>query len=55
MIDVKLLCGDCLQLMNDLPDKSVNMILCDLPYSTTKNKWDKPIDLPSLWGGGMNE
>ena len=37
--------------MNDIPNKSIDLILCDLPYSTTKNKWDKSIDLPSLWGG----
>lgn len=37
--------------MNDIPDKSIDLVLCDLPYSTTKNKWDKSIDLPSLWGG----
>ena len=30
--------GDCLELMNDIPDKSIDMILCDLPYERTKNK-----------------
>ena len=46
--------GDCLELMNEIPNKSIDMILCDLPYGTTKNKWDCPIDLEKLWGGGMN-
>lgn len=41
--------GDCLQLMKDIPAGSVDMVLCDLPYGTTQNKWDSIIDLPSLW------
>lgn len=41
--------GDCLELMKDIPDKSVDMILCDLPYGTTKNKWDSIIPLDKLW------
>ena len=36
-------CGDCLKLMDDIPDKSVDMILCDLPYGTTSCKWDNII------------
>ena len=40
---------DCLIKMNDIPDKSVDMILCDLPYGTTHNKWDSVIDLQKLW------
>ena len=32
--------GDCLEVMKDIPDKSVDMILCDLPYGTTACKWD---------------
>jgi site-specific DNA-methyltransferase (adenine-specific) len=42
---VKLLHGDCLELMKDIPDKSVDMILCDLPYGTTNCKWDELIPL----------
>ena len=34
-----------------MPDKSVDMILCDLPYGTTQNKWDIIIPFQSLWGG----
>ena len=41
--------GDCLELMKDIPDKSVDMILCDLPYGTTKNKWDIIIPFDLLW------
>ena len=43
--------GDCLEIMKNIPDKSIDMILCDLPYGTTSNKWDSVIDLESLWGG----
>jgi site-specific DNA-methyltransferase (adenine-specific) len=35
--------------MNDIPDKSIDMILCDLPYGTTQNKWDSIIPLDKLW------
>jgi site-specific DNA-methyltransferase (adenine-specific) len=42
--------GDCLELMpKHIKDKSVDMIFCDLPYGTTKCKWDSVIDLPKLW------
>jgi site-specific DNA-methyltransferase (adenine-specific) len=41
--------GDCLQLMRELPDASVDMILCDLPYGTTQNKWDSIIPFEPLW------
>lgn len=41
--------GDCLELMKDIPGKSIDMILCDLPYGTTQNKWDLVIDLQKLW------
>ncbi len=41
--------GDCLELMGNIPDKSVDMILCDLPYGTTDCKWDSIIDLTVLW------
>lgn len=47
---VKLLHGDCLELMRDIPDKSIDMILCDMPYGTTDNSWDKALDLDKLWG-----
>ena len=51
MSNIELWRGDCLELMGGIPDKSVDLILCDLPYGTTKNKWDSTINLESLWGG----
>ena len=36
--------------MKEIPDKSVDLILCDLPYGTTQNKWDTVLDLEKLWG-----
>lgn len=47
MIDLK--CGDCLELMKDIPDKSIDMILCDLPYGTTACSWDVIIPFDKLW------
>lgn len=41
--------GDCLNLMKDIPDKSVDMVLCDLPYGCTDYDWDNIIDGPSLF------
>ena len=41
--------GDCLELMRDIPDGSVDMILCDLPYGTTACKWDSVIPFEPLW------
>lgn len=41
--------GDCLALMPSIPDKSVDMILCDLPYGTTACEWDSIIDMGKLW------
>lgn len=40
---------DCLIGMQRIPDKSIDMILCDLPYGTTRNKWDSVIPLDKLW------
>lgn len=44
-----LILGDCLEKMKDIPDGSIDMILCDLPYGTTQNKWDSVIPLQSMW------
>lgn len=41
--------GDCLELMQQIPDGSVDMVLCDLPYGTTRLKWDSVIDLEILF------
>ena len=46
---IELLQGDCLKLMQDIPDKSIDMILCDLPYGTTACKWDSVIPFDKLW------
>ena len=46
---MKLLQGDCLELMNQVSDKSIDLILCDLPYGTTANKWDSVIPFDKLW------
>lgn len=45
----KLLFGDCLARMNDIANESVNLILCDLPYGVTSNKWDSIIPIEDLW------
>lgn len=45
----KLANGDCLEVMMQIPDGSVDMILCDLPYGTTQNKWDTVIPFEPLW------
>ena len=50
MEKVNLYHGDCLEVMKDIPDKSVDMILCDLPYGvTSRNKWDSVIPFELLW------
>ena len=41
--------GDCLDVMQTFDDSSVDMVLCDLPYGTTRNKWDSVIPLALLW------
>lgn len=46
---IKLMQGDCLELMANVPDNSVDMILCDLPYGTTRNKWDNIIPFDEMW------
>ena len=40
---------ECLEGMKKIPDKSIDMILCDLPYEVTALKWDKIIPLDKLW------
>lgn len=49
MSDIQLYQGDCLEVMKDIPDKSVDMILCDLPYQRTKNKWDVVVPFEPMW------
>ncbi len=49
MSKIELMQGDCLEKMKDIPDKSIDMILCDLPYGTTACKWDVVIPFEPLW------
>jgi site-specific DNA-methyltransferase (adenine-specific) len=50
MLDIdKIHLGDCLELMPSIPSKSIDMILCDLPYGTTDCEWDSIIDMGKLW------
>lgn len=46
---IQLMQGDCIKLMKDIPDGSIDMILCDLPYGTTACKWDSVIPFEPLW------
>ena len=48
-MNIELIKGDCLEKMKDIPNKSIDMILCDLPYGTTRNKWDSVLSLDELW------
>jgi DNA modification methylase len=41
--------GDCLDIMKDIQDKSIDLILCDPPYGTTACRWDSIIDLEKMW------
>ena len=45
----KLLQGDCLSLLLDVPEKSVDMVCADLPFGTTRCRWDSVIDIPAMW------
>ncbi len=47
--DIQLYLGDCLTIMLTLPDKSIDMILCDLPYGTTASSWDSILNFSKLW------
>ena len=46
---INLMNGDCLELMRNIPAASIDLILCDLPYGTTQNKWDAVIPFEPLW------
>ena len=49
MSGYKLYNGDCLEVMKDIPDKSIDMVLCDLPYGLGKCKWDTIINIEDMW------
>ena len=46
---MKLYCADCMDILKGIPEGSIDMILCDLPYGTTRNKWDVIIPIKPLW------
>ena len=46
---IELMQGDCLEVMKEIPDGSIDMVLADPPYGTTACKWDTVIDFPSMW------
>jgi len=48
-VKIDLMHGDCLELMEEIPDGSVDLVLCDLPYGTTQNRWDSVIPFEPLW------
>mgnify|MGYP003483682306 FL=1 len=48
-MDIQLFHGDCLEIMKNIPDKSVDLILCDLPYGSTASSWDIIIPFDKLW------
>ncbi len=50
----KVIEGDCLAILPGIPDRSIHLILCDLPYGTTVIAWDKVIDLERLWKAKNN-
>jgi DNA modification methylase len=49
MLDSKIILGETIEEMSKLPNKSIDMILCDLPYGTTQCKWDSVIPFDKLW------
>lgn len=49
MKDIELIKGDCLVEMRNIPDKSVDCVICDLPYGVTRCKWDSVIPFDKLW------
>jgi site-specific DNA-methyltransferase (adenine-specific) len=48
-MDIQLYNGDCLEVMRQIPDKSIDLIVCDPPFATTANEWDNLIDFKELW------
>ena len=48
-MNINLMQGNCIELLSSIPNGSVDMVLCDLPYGTTQNKWDSVIPFEPLW------
>ena len=49
MANANIYCGDCLEKLKEIPNESVDLILCDLPYGTTASSWDKMLPMDKLW------
>lgn len=49
MKNIELFNGDCFEIMNRLPENSIDLILCDMPYGTTECKWDSVLNLDLVW------
>lgn len=49
-MEINLMCGECLEKMKDIPDRSIDVVLCDLPYGVLDLQWDKIIDTKQLFG-----
>jgi DNA modification methylase len=49
MSSIELICGDCLEKMKDIPNNSIDMVLCDLPYGVLSLKWDCVLPMDALW------
>lgn len=49
MSSIELKQGDCLELMKDVAENSVDLILCDLPYGTSACSWDSVVPMDKLW------
>lgn len=45
----KIVCGDCFEVMKEIPDKTIDMVLCDMPFGMSAAKWDHIIDIKKLW------
>ena len=48
-MSVKLFKGDCLELLKQIEDESIDLVLADLPYGMTANQWDSVIPMDQLW------
>lgn len=48
-IENKIIHADCMDILKELPDKCIDLVVCDLPYGTTASSWDKIIDVQELW------
>ena len=47
-MNIQLKLGDCIKLMNEIEDNSIDLILCDLPFQKTKNEWDRIIPFEAI-------